>query len=98
MFEWKCPRADELEAVALGRDAPPRVRRHVAVCPTCTQIVAGLARDAELLTELRVAAEDDLDAEIREELLDACRAATKGPDVDLDCTRPTTAEADESED
>lgn len=75
MLTRRCPRADQLEALASGRRISARIQQHVAGCPTCSDIVAVLREQAELLDELRRAVADDLDHGTREEILETCRKA-----------------------
>lgn len=74
MLAKRCPRADELEAMALEQRVPARVAKHVARCERCFQIVAHLRDEAQLIGELRDAV-TSLDDDTRAKLLEVCREA-----------------------
>ena len=78
MLARRCPRADELEAVARKQRVAARVSKHVDGCERCTQIVAHLRNEAQLVEELREAV-TGLDDETRSSLLDACRRRQPPP-------------------
>lgn len=79
MLNRKCPRADELSDLVEGRTRSRRLQKHVANCAICTQIVANLRRDAELLQDLQAAVKSPPDDAVREDLMDACRSASRVP-------------------
>jgi len=58
MFAKRCPRADELEALATEGRASVKIKRHVEACETCARIVTDLAKEAELVDTVREAVRD----------------------------------------
>ena len=73
-----CPRANELEALALGHASDESVRQHAKICLTCRQIVTDLRCQAQLIDALREARAEALDDRTRAEVLAICRAACDG--------------------
>ncbi len=57
----RCPSAEDLERHVRSPLATSRVARQIETCAACRTIVDELARDAELLTELRDALRADRD-------------------------------------
>lgn len=70
----RCPRADELEALARKERVSSRVSKHVAGCDCCSQIVAHLRDEAQFIDELREAV-TGLDDDTRAQLMEVCRKA-----------------------
>jgi hypothetical protein len=66
MFQRKCPRVDELEALVTGRSVSDRVRRHIERCPLCGPVVEELRSSTELLVQLREAAAESPDEATQE--------------------------------
>ncbi len=71
----RCPRVNELQAMAMSRPVSTRIRRHVEACDVCTNALAALREDAEFTQLLREAARTELDEETRAHVLEICERA-----------------------
>lgn len=85
--QQRCPHADELAALASGRDVSSRVAHHVQNCQTCCQILDSLEREAEFIDELRAAVRTALDERVRRDVMNACQAALDQEQPPPDQTR-----------
>lgn len=72
MLSTACPRADELEQIAVGVRVPASLVRHVKSCGRCTQIVDNLRRDANFIRELREAVRERLNQRELDGIQKAC--------------------------
>lgn len=77
MLSKGCPRADELEQLALGVQLAASLVRHVKSCGRCTQIVDNLRRDANFIRELREAARERLNQRELDGVQKACDKVMK---------------------
>src|SRR5262245_55790964 len=49
-----CPASEELEAVAVGGDAPPDLRQHLETCQACRQSLERIREDNRFLSRFAV--------------------------------------------
>lgn len=65
MSLFRCPTRGQLDEFALGHLAGARLKRHVEKCAPCQRVLAELRADAELIGQLREAAEllEDVEAQ-----------------------------------
>lgn len=81
MFAKRCPRADELKTYVDGGQVAAKIKRHVEECNVCSDIVAGMARQNDLIDTVRQAVEA-IDDETRSRAAAICKGVARVQPLD----------------